>query len=219
MSPIKSTFGRSVGKLLGTYRNRDLSLSSSVKTDRKLSMPPITATGGSKSTLGSYTLHTFTSTQDFVVSDGEGTIEYLIIAGGGGGGGYGGGVFGAGCGAGGYRTNVPGQTSGGNSPTEPVSTTITPGTYAVVVGGGGASETNGSPSHFGPGTPFPVESIGGGRGGRGAPVAPEPGGSGGGGAWPGDSYPVGGSGTSGQGFAGGRSSPGSSDPTLNLAGG
>ena len=167
MSPIKSTFGRSVGKLLGTYRNRDLSLSSSVKTDRKLSMPPITATGGSKSTLGSYTLHTFTSTQDFVVSEGEGKIEYIIIAGGGGGGGYGGGVFGAGGGAGGYRTNVPGQTSGGNSPTEPVSTTITPGTYAVVVGGGGASETNGSPSHFGPGTPFPVESIGGGYGGRG----------------------------------------------------
>lgn len=184
---------------------------------------PIVATGGTKTTSGLYTIHTFTSSQDFVVTSGSNTIEYLIIAGGGGGGGYSGGIFYAGGGAGGYRTNVPGQTSGGNSPAEPVSSFISPGTYAIVVGGGGAVGTDGNPSHFGPGTPFPISSTGGGRGGgiQSTPSVAGPGGSGGGGNL---SPSTGGTGTPGQGFPGGNTvgytaSPYSGDPTLNLAGG
>ena len=206
MSPILSRAGFSLG--FGRRRGGG---------GGSIPISPITATGGTATPSGSFTVHTFTSPGTFTVTSGNDYIQYLVIAGGGGGGGYGGGVYGAGGGAGGYRTNVPGQTSGGNSPAESVSTIITPGLYPVSVGPGGASETNGSPSHFGPGTPFPVESIGGGYGGRGSNGSG--GGSGGGAGWPGGSFPTGGSGTSGQGFVGGRSSPGSTDPTLNFAGG
>ncbi len=43
------------------------------------------ATGGTITTSGDYTIHTFTSSGDFVVS-GSGEVEYLVVAGGGGGG-------------------------------------------------------------------------------------------------------------------------------------
>ena len=48
---------------------------------------PFTATGGTKTTGGGYTIHTFTSTgaATFVVNTGVGNVEYLVVAGGGGG--------------------------------------------------------------------------------------------------------------------------------------
>ena len=69
---------------------------------------PISATGGSKSTSGLYTIHSFTSpgAATFVVSEGNDNIQYLVV-GGGGGGSQGGG------GGGGMRTNVPGENPGG----------------------------------------------------------------------------------------------------------
>lgn len=57
-----------------------------------------TATGGTITTDGSHTIHTFTSSGTFTVTSGSGNVWYLVV-GGGGGGSLGGG------GAGGYRTN------------------------------------------------------------------------------------------------------------------
>jgi hypothetical protein len=45
----------------------------------------VIATGGTVTDVGGYRIHTFTSSSDFVVTQG-GVVEYLIVAGGGGGG-------------------------------------------------------------------------------------------------------------------------------------
>ena len=73
---------------------------------------PIDASGGSESTSGIYTIHTFTSSGTFTVNSGSGDVEFLIIAGGAGGGGSGGG------GAGGYRSAVGTENTGGGASTE-----------------------------------------------------------------------------------------------------
>ena len=78
MSPIKSTFGRSVSKLLGVFRNNDLTLSGQ-RTNRYIAI--ISATGGTTATYTDpatsyqYTSHTFTSPGDFIVN----SIVYIII--------------------------------------------------------------------------------------------------------------------------------------------
>ena len=48
----------------------------------------ISASGGTKTTSGDYTIHTFTSDANFIVASvgGPGQVEYLILGGGGGGG-------------------------------------------------------------------------------------------------------------------------------------
>ncbi len=124
---------------------------------------PISATGGTTYTPGNgYTYHTFTSPGTFTVNSGNSTIQVLVVAGGGGGnGGYGGGG-----GAGGviYDTAFP----------------VTPGSYTVSVGSGGAFAASGSDSSFGP----LLVAKGGGRGGLYPTTAGAPGGSGGGGAEP-----------------------------------
>jgi hypothetical protein len=84
------------------------------------------------------------------------SVEYLVIAGGGGAGGTSS-TNRAGGGAGGYRCSVVGESSGGGSPAEPVATMQIGETYAVTVGAGGATRTNGSSSYFGS-----IFSIGGG---------------------------------------------------------
>ena len=61
-------------------------------------------------------------------------VTYLVI-GGGAGGGYALNWQGGGGGAGGYRCNVPGETSGGNSPAEPPMA-LALGTYSLIVGAG-----------------------------------------------------------------------------------
>jgi hypothetical protein len=141
------------------------------------------ASGGTVTTSGVYTYHTFTSSGTFSVSSGAKSISYLIVAGGGGGG-Y---NAGAGGGAGGYRTG---------------STTVDSGTggYTITIGAGGAGKTsdtgvadNGSNS-----SAFGVTSTGGG-GGISSNGSGSSGGSGGGGAAVG----TGGSGTAGQGNDGG----------------
>jgi len=120
------------------------------------------------------------------------SVDYLIVAGGASGGssvnlGAGGGIGGSG-----------GYISG--------STILTPSTYAITVGIGGAASTgqgnNGQNSEF-----FSLTSIGGGGGGNagGGTGIGSSGGSGGGGAGGGI---AGGSGTAGQGFAGGTGAGG-----------
>ena len=88
----------------------------------------IPATGGTITTHGSYTVHSFTNTgnTNFVVGT-AGNVSVLVVGGGGGGGKHSGG----GGGAGGFRTSA--------------SLAVTAQTYTVTVGAGGAGNT-GSPA-------------------------------------------------------------------------
>ena len=160
MSPIRSTIGRSVGKFLGSFRNRDLTLSSSVRTSR---IPPFTVTGGTKTTYGSYVVHTFLSSGTFEVQNAPPSFscDVLVVGGGGcGGSGYSGVYEAGGGGAGGFR----------ESPAHPI---IGTQSISVIVGnGGGASVTNPDPAQFGGYSEFvepgnPIRSEGGGAGGAG----------------------------------------------------
>jgi M6 family metalloprotease-like protein len=142
------------------------------------------ATGGTVTYSGGYTIHTFTSNGTFTCS-GPMDLEVLVVAGGGGGGCHTGGGGGAGgvvyCDS--YSAN---------------------GNVSVTVGAGGSGSsnssikgTNGSNSVFGS-----ITAIGGGGGASRFTMSAGNGGSGGGGspASLGNSY---GSGTPGQGYAGG----------------
>jgi hypothetical protein len=165
------------------------------------------ATGGdSVTTDGTYWYHTFLSSGTFAPAKAL-TCDYLVVAGGGGGGSYGGGG-----GAGGLRSTVT-ATGGSGSLETPLS--LSSGNYAVFVGAGGAGGTSsaaqggskkgdaGSNSIF-----ATITSIGGGSG-LGFNLNTSSianGGSGGGGIDSAGSsqYINGGTGTSGQGFDGGR---------------
>jgi hypothetical protein len=158
--------------------------------------PKVSATGGTKTTVGAYTIHTFSypTTDNFVVDKG-GEVDILVVAGGGGGGGGGPAQWqGGGGGAGGYAyvteyTVVPGTTypiavgnggnggspgtrgtGGGNSsfyPSGPTTSSI------FCQGGGGGGAGNQNTSGNAPGNP------GGSGGGSGAHLTSEttPGGS------------------------------------------
>ena len=171
-----------------------------------------TGTGGTITTVGGYKVHKFTSSGSFVVTK-SGVVEYLVVAGGGSGSkdsgndGYSTNP-GAGGGGGGFRTNVTGSISGGNSsPEAPLS--LTTGTYSVTVGAGGAGGTcfaaSGGNSVF-----HTITSIGGGGGGGGCGYSGASGGSGGGSSYfyntntnNYEAFGSPGSGTTGQGFQGG----------------
>jgi hypothetical protein len=145
--------------------------------------PIFNPTGGTITTNGGYTIHTFTSSGTFTPNI-SGTVEYLVVAGGGAGAQGGGGGAGGG-GAGGYRTATGFAVA---------ATGLT-----VTVGAGGAAASSqlgasGADSVF-----SSITSIGGGGGASNAVAAA--GGSGGGGGE--CSYTAGGAGTAGQGNAGG----------------
>ena len=122
---------RSFGNPAASFRSRF------GRTGTRASKPVLSfsASGGTKTTSGSYTIHTFLASGAFVVESKETDVEYLVIGGGGGGG-----FAGGGGGAGGFRTSTgfPVTPTGGNGS----------GSYTVTVGGGG----NG----VGPGTPTGV---------------------------------------------------------------
>jgi hypothetical protein len=127
------------------------------------------ATGGTKTTSGGKTIHTFTGSGTFTVNFGSAAVDYLVVAGGGGGGHN----AGAGGGAGGFRagTELP----------------VVAGSYSVTVGAGGnggpssgpQNGTNGNSSIFS--TITTITSAGGGYGCSNN-GAGNPGGSGGGSA-------------------------------------
>tara|TARA_Y100000592_G_scaffold51369_1_gene81232 strand:- start:289 stop:1224 length:936 start_codon:yes stop_codon:yes gene_type:complete len=182
MSPLRSSLAKTVGKLLGVYRNTDLSLRTTVKS--KHVVPNFSATGGNQNTAGGdapgngYKYHVFTSSGSLVCTGSPKNIEFLVVAGGGGGG-YG---NGGGAGAGGLRTNDPNVPSGIK-----VTSTVTlaAGTYPITVGNGGQSHPEpysarkGEPSSIG----SLVIATGGGGGGPVSPSEQNPnmdGGSGGG---------------------------------------
>ena len=191
MAPFKSTLARSVGKLLGVYKETDLSLRGDVQSIR--TPPPLSASGGTVSAGvapgNGYRYHLFLEPGNLEVTQG-GEVEVLVIAGGGGSGWDAAG----GGGAGGVRTN----TLPGNPLNITSDITLSAGTIPVVVGDGGGRATasatpvdgetgsNGGDSSIGsPGDPYYVLASGGGGGGGGE--APEnggaAGGSGGGGGW------------------------------------
>lgn len=155
------------------------------------------ATGGTVTTSGGYTIHTFNSSGTFSVNRNV-NVEYLVIGGGGGGAPGGGG-------AGGYRCSVPGESSGAGASAEPRLSLPAGASYAVTVGAGGAggawanSASDGNLSAFSTVTSFA------GGGGGGPNVNGRAGGSGGGaGSTSGSFVPTGGAGTSNQGFSGGN---------------
>jgi len=142
-------------------------------------------TGGTVTTSGNYTIHTFTSSGTLLVSgSAKSGIEYLIVAGGGGGGG----TRAGGGGAGGMLTAT--------------GVTLQPGVHQITVGSGGAAGTGVNSGGQGGNSSIGsvATSIGGGYGG-GQQIQGGSGGSGGGGS---DSL-SGGAGTSGQGNNGGGS--------------
>lgn len=128
-----------------------------------------------------YTVHVFGESQTVIV-DSAGEFDYLLVAGGGGGGSSNGG----GGGGGGFVENY--------------NQFITPGQYPLIIGSGGAVNSDGSPS-----TLFGVQATGGGRGGIDSVSVAGSGGSGGGGGHgPTNAVEVPGApGISGQGFPGG----------------
>ena len=87
------------------------------------------ATGGTKSTVGSRTYHVFNAPNydpapsTFVVNSGSKSVSYLVVGGGGGGGG----PYGGGGGGGAVKTGTA---------------TLDPGSYAVLAGGGGGESSN-----------------------------------------------------------------------------
>jgi hypothetical protein len=156
------------------------------------------ATGGTITTDGDYKIHTFTSSDSFDVTvvpltSPENNIEYLIVAGGGG------------------AINAPGTGSGagGGGGFLTGNTTVSTGTYSVVIGAGGAAVTSPSAvtNNGGNSSALGFTAIGGGGSGRDGSKNGKSGGSGGGAYF----YPgTGGAGTPGQGNNGGNAAfPGS----------
>jgi hypothetical protein len=140
--------------------------------------------------------------QNIVINEITMKVEYLII-GGGGGGSLTYSTHGGGGGAGGYRSSVFGEMSGGDSPAES-RMTVSPQSYPIVVGAGGAGGdryTNGS--NGGNSSGLGITAIGGGGGGGAGSASG--GGSGGGGR---PTNQAGGSGTVNQGYSGGAAGTG-----------
>jgi len=156
------------------------------------------AAGGTITTSGGFTIHTFNSSGTFVANR-DLDVEYLVIGGGGGGGG----AIGGGGGAGGYRCSVVGESSGGGASAEAKLRVSSGASYNVLVGAGGvkggaANYSNGTNSSF-----ASIVSIGGGIGGDFGTYGHVAGNGGSGGGARYQTPAGGGSGVSGQGFAGG----------------
>ena len=99
-------------------------------TSWKLLQNVFSATGGTITTSGGYTIHSFTSSGTFLPNQ-DGAVEYLVIGGGGGGSGISANTpAGGGGGAGGYRTAT--------------GLAVTAQSYTVTIGAGGAGNLNGA---------------------------------------------------------------------------
>ena len=210
MAPLRSTLGRSLGRLLKVGRSQDLAgtgaqggAALSTQLNSKFfggggsDIIPFIATGGDVGAGvepgNGYKYHLWSSPGILAVTQGSTEIEVLVVAGGGGG------AWDAsgGGGAGGLRTNNPDFPAPMRITSE-LKVDAVVATYPVTVGEGGAHAasgpgpapsmqgTNGTNSQFGtPTTPFVVIADGGGGGGNGADhySSGACGGSGGGGGW------------------------------------
>ena len=195
LTPTSTIGGGKVGIGIATPSNT-LDVSGTLSVSGTTAGSTISVTGGTVTTSGAYTIHTFTTGSGaFTVSGGSLNVDYLVVAGGGGGSGGASSAGGAGGGAGGFVA----------------ATTTASGAVAVTVGAGGAGGvsvpltdptndgTNGSNSSFG------ATTATGGGGGGGRDRAGKNGGSGGGAGISGTVYP-GGTGVAGQGRNGGANS-------------
>ena len=151
----------------------------------------ISATGGTASTSGSFKIHTFNSSGNFVVSSlsnvsANNNVDYVVVAGGGGGGRGNGG----GGGAGGFREAKDSTLASPHTASPLAATTgitVTAQTYPITVGSGGAGRTgSGGRGTSGNNSVFStITSAGGGGGGSNdTPGNGFNGGSGGGGGNP-----------------------------------
>jgi len=164
---------------------------------------PFSASGGTVTTSGGYTVHTFTSSGNFTVNSGSKSVEYIVVGGGGGGGnnaagttGY---IWSGGGGAGGLKTASDTLSAAYSSSSS----------YVVTVGGGGAVNSEGTILSLNiVSSPGYVIGSAGGRGGGWSSGAGS-GGSGGGGWGTTSSSGSGASGTSGEGNSGGSGAVGS----------
>lgn len=142
MAPIKSSLARTVGKLLGVYKDTDLSLRGNVQSTRTPPIiPPVEASGGTEITSGNNKYHVFlgSSEQNFSVTT-SGACEILVVAGGGSGGYF----YGCGGGAGGI-VHAP------NFPVEAGTTyKISAGNGADAIPSSPGVGNNGNPSYFKP---------------------------------------------------------------------
>ena len=138
-----------------------------------------------------YRVHVFTGSGTFVPRYAS-EVEYLIVAGGGGGGQH----HGGGGGGGGFLTGT---------------TTVTPQTYTITVGSGGAGTLSNNTTNPVPGAngqnsiAFGLTAIGGGGGGSWAGNGTSGGSGGGASNWTVNPARLAGAGTPGQGFAGANS--------------
>ena len=170
--PFKSSLVRSAVKLLKVFKERDISLRGATQTSRCTNFP-FSASGGTKTTYSTYTVHTFLTTSPFEVAHAPPSFACdILVVGGGGAGGSG--EYGAyeagGGGAGGMRA----------FPNQPVDN----GSYTATVGDGGAAVAPGYAQGYGEyselSLPSPLRSEGGGVGGQGDIAGSGFGGSGGG---------------------------------------
>ena len=189
MAPIKSSLARSVSKLLGVYKDTDLSLRGSSTSSRFIAPPPVAASGGNidgQPGGNGYTYHVFTGPGNFTVTQG-GTIEILLVGGGGPSGSTQSSTTVGNCGGGGaggivHATAYP----------------IESGTHPITVGDPAPQPLTPSPGRgvdstfVDAGGPTTITALGGGGGsyyGVGGSPQPGgagfPGGSGGGGGYPG----------------------------------
>ena len=171
MAPFKSSLAKSATKLLGVFRDRDLSFRGFNSRSRKIFFD---ASGGTKITSGSNVYHVFTTSGALVVSGGlTKDMEILIV----GGGGASGGTYTGGGGGGGVAHGP--------------SVTVVPGTHTVTVGDGGTQTADNQGNANSPGGTssivLPAGTIRGLGGGTGTidayqtgPAQYNPGGSGGG---------------------------------------
>jgi hypothetical protein len=209
VAPVGSTGQRPIGPITGMVRFNSLTSGMEYYDGRAwLGMSEISsyitaATGGTITTSGNFRIHTFNSSDNFIVNTviGAGTVEYLIVAGGGGGGF----AHGGGGGAGGMLTGT---------------VNLTAGTYAITVGAGGSTDTTGlsTPRAGNNSSAFGITAFGGAGGTSGlnnafntASFCPSGGSGGGGGNYPSLNQQLiggqmGGNGTSGQGNNGGHAS-------------
>lgn len=166
------------------------------------------ATGGTITTSGGYTIHTFTTSGSFEVLSGSTEVEYVVVAGGGGTDDGAGSIGGSGGGGGGgYRSSVVGESSGGGASAES-KLFVTAQTYTVTVGAGGTGFAQGNDSVFGS-----ITSIGGGGGDQTSSSGKDGGSGGGQGISSNNPTGAAGSGTTGQGYAGGSASTANSGTT------
>ena len=149
----------------------------------------ISATGGTATTSGSFKIHTFNSSSNFVVSSlssvtANNTVDYLVVGGGGGGGAGVSGGPGGGGGAGGMREAKDGTVSSPHTASPLATTTgitVTASTYPITVGAGGGGVPGTGQGSTGSNSVFSTITSAGGGGGGGASCNGINGGSGGGG--------------------------------------